>query len=191
MATLNIASWIQCSWTTLAAIWLMTLPFTKRTRWSETGASLALQRCAFLFGLFLVGSDYFHQGWLARHVLPEMRSLQIIGLVLTMAGCGFAVWARLALGANWSGTAKIKEDHELIVKGPYRFARHPIYTGILIACLGTTLAIGEWRCMVGLIVVSLGLVLKMTQEERLLTAAFPSAYPQYRRRVKALIPGLL
>jgi protein-S-isoprenylcysteine O-methyltransferase Ste14 len=115
----------------------------------------------------------------------------MMGLVLTMAGCGFAAWARLALGSNWSGTATIKENHELVVKGPYRLARHPIYSGILIACLGTTLAIGEWRCIVGLIVVSLGLALKVTQEERLMVATFPEAYPLYRRRVKALIPGLL
>jgi protein-S-isoprenylcysteine O-methyltransferase Ste14 len=108
-----------------------------------------------------------------------------------MAGCLFAIWARLILGANWSGTAKVKRGHELIVKGPYRFVRHPIYTGIITACIGTTLAIGEWRCIMGLIVVFLGLVLKMTQEERLMIATFPQAYPQYRRRVKALIPGLL
>ena len=85
----------------------------------------------------------------------------------------------------------MKEGHELIEKGPYRFVRHPIYTGIVAACIGTALAIGEWRCILGLIVVLLGLALKVAQEERLMMATFPHAYPQYRRRVKALIPGLL
>jgi protein-S-isoprenylcysteine O-methyltransferase len=191
MVTFNFGSWIQESWATLAAIWLITWPFSKRTKWSQTGASLSVQRCAFVAGFFLVGSDYLGLRWLGRPFFPLNRTVQMMGLVLTMAGCGFAVWARLALGSNWSGTATIKENHELVVKGPYRLARHPIYSGILIACLGTTLAIGEWRCIVGLIVVSLGLALKVTQEERLMVATFPEAYPLYRRRVKALIPGLL
>jgi protein-S-isoprenylcysteine O-methyltransferase Ste14 len=191
MPTSKIHLWIQCSWAALATVWLISLPFTKKTKWSQTGASRALQRCALVAGLFLVGSDYFRRGWLSRHFIIETSSIQMLGLALTVAGCGCAVWARLALGANWSGSARIKEGHELIMKGPYRFARHPIYGGILIACLGTTLAIGEWRCLAGFIIVGLFLVLKMDQEERLMLAAFPEAYPEYRRRVKALIPGLL
>lgn len=191
MSKLDIGLWIQYSWAVLAAIWLITLPFTKETKQSLTGKSLAVQRVIFLAGFFLIGSDYFRQGWLGRYFLPENRSITATGLALTMAGCLFAIWARLILGSNWSGTAKVKRGHELIVKGPYRFVRHPIYTGIITACIGTTLAIGEWRCIMGLIVVFLGLVLKMTQEERLMIATFPQAYPQYRRRVKALIPGLL
>ena len=79
----------------------------------------------------------------------------------------------------------------MIVNGPYGLARHPIYTGLLLACLGTTLAIGEWRCVAGFVMLVFGFMLKMSQEERLMMATFPEAYPQYRRRVKALIPGLL
>ena len=191
MATLNIGLWIRYSWAVLAAIWLITLPFTKRTKQSLTGKSLAVQRAIFLVGFFLIGSDYFRQGWLGHYFLPENRPVQTAGIAFTAAGCLFAIWARLVLGANWSGTAGVKEGHELIEKGPYRFVRHPIYTGIVVACIGTALAIGEWRCILGLIVVLLGLALKVAQEERLMMATFPHAYPQYRRRVKALIPGLL
>jgi len=191
MATLNIGLWIRYSWAVLAAIWLITLPFTKRTKQSLTGKSLAVQRAIFLVGFFLIGSDYFRQGWLGHYFLPENRPVQTAGIAFTAAGCLFAIWARLVLGANWSGTAGVKEGHELIEKGPYRFVRHPIYTGIVAACIGTALAIGEWRCILGLIVVLLGLALKVAQEERLMMATFPHAYPQYRRRVKALIPGLL
>jgi len=85
----------------------------------------------------------------------------------------------------------VKEGHELIVKGPYRFVRHPIYTGMVAACIGTAFAIGEWRCILGLVVILLGLAITIAQEERLMMATFPQAYLQYRRRVKALIPGLL
>jgi len=57
--------------------------------------------------------------------------------------------------------------------------------------LGTALAIGEMRCIFGLIIIVLALMIKMSQEERLMLQTFPRAYPQYRQRVKALIPGLL
>jgi len=129
---------------------------------------------------------------LARLALfPGSFPTQYAGLAVTAAGCLFAIWARLTLGANWSGRATVKQDHQLIVEGPYRLARHPIYTGLSLASLGTALAIGEWRCVLGLIIILLALLVKMSQEERLMMETFPQAYPQYRRRVKALIPGLI
>ena len=85
----------------------------------------------------------------------------------------------------------MKEGHELIVIGPYSLARHPIYTGIMIAVLGTAFAIGQIRCLLGTLVILLALIVKMSQEERLMMQTFPEAYPRYRRRVKALIPGVL
>ena len=68
-----------------------------------------------------------------------------LGLIMVAAGIAFAVWARHYLGRNWSGTVTVKQDHELIRSGPYRLVRHPIYTGLLLAILGTAVAFGEWR----------------------------------------------
>jgi protein-S-isoprenylcysteine O-methyltransferase Ste14 len=110
---------------------------------------------------------------------------------LTIAGCLFAIWARITLGANWSGRATVKAGHELITAGPYALARHPIYTGLLTACIGTAIGYGERRCLVGLLLIVLGFVIKMGQEERLMLETFPDAYAAYRRRVKALVPGVL
>ena len=98
MATLNIGLWIRYSWAVLAAIWLITLPFTKRTKQSLTGKSLAVQRAIFLVGFFLIGSDYFRQGWLGRHFLPENRPVQTLGLAFTAAGCLFAIWGETGSG---------------------------------------------------------------------------------------------
>jgi protein-S-isoprenylcysteine O-methyltransferase Ste14 len=83
-----------------------------------------------------------------------------------------------------------RAEPELVTSGPYRFVRHPIYSGLLTAMLGTALADN----LLGLIVVAVlvayfyacGIV-----EERNLTAAFPTAYPQYKSRTKMLIPFLL
>ena len=68
-----------------------------------------------------------------------------VGAALTFAGIAFAIWARVWIAGNWSSDVTLKRDHELIVTGPYRWVRHPIYTGILVALIGTALAVGEWR----------------------------------------------
>jgi protein-S-isoprenylcysteine O-methyltransferase Ste14 len=118
------------------------------------------------------------------------RSTPTIGIVadiLTGAGLIVALWARTILGTNWSSNVVLKEQHELIERGPYRFVRHPIYTGVLLMVLGTVTLSGR---MVGLIVLGIsiaGLSVKARREERLLTKHFPEAYPLYRERVKAAI----
>jgi protein-S-isoprenylcysteine O-methyltransferase Ste14 len=95
------------------------------------------------------------------------------------------------LGGNWSGQTTIKAGHELITNDPYALSRHPIYTGLLTAAVGTAIAEAEVRCILGLILIVLAFTIKMSQEEKLRTQAFPDEYPQYRQRVKALIPGVL
>ena len=76
------------------------------------------------------------------------------------------------------------------MSGPYKLARHPIYAGLLLACAGTALAEGEWRCIAGLVLIAAGCLMKMRREERMMLEAFPGQYPGYRRDVKALIPGI-
>ena len=69
---------------------------------------------------------------------------------MVAAGIAFAVWARHYLGRNWSGTVTVKQDHELIRSGPYRLVRHPIYTGLLLAILGTAVALRRVARLAGL-----------------------------------------
>jgi protein-S-isoprenylcysteine O-methyltransferase Ste14 len=111
-----------------------------------------------------------------------------IGAVLVVAGLLFTVWAREHLGRNWSDVVTIKVDHELVMSGPYRVVRHPIYTGLLVAFLGQALARGEWR---GLLAVALALWAfwrKSQVEERLMREQFGAAYEEYSQRIAALIP---
>lgn len=121
-------------------------------------------------------------------LLPPSEARLAIGVVLTAAGIGLAIWARLVLGTNWSAAPMIKQDHELIQRGPYRLVRHPIYTGLLLALLGTCGAGGRlWdACLFGLAVAML--VAKLKIEEGLMLRQFPESYPAYRRRTKALVP---
>jgi len=112
----------------------------------------------------------------------------VVGVALNFAGLLFTVWARVHLGRNWSGAVTLKQDHELITSGPYRIVRHPIYTGLLLAFAGLAVARGEWRSILGLVIMALSFWLKLRIEERLMVEQFGSAYETYRRRVNALIP---
>jgi protein-S-isoprenylcysteine O-methyltransferase Ste14 len=111
-----------------------------------------------------------------------------VASALTGAGLLFAIWARRYLGPNWSGTVTIKEDHQLITSGPYAIVRHPIYAGLLIALVGSALAIGEWRAVVAVVLASLSFIRKLRLEERWMHQQFGDAYGAYCQRVPALFP---
>ena len=116
--------------------------------------------------------------------------LGAIGAVLFVCGIALAVWARLHLGRNWGMPMTQRAAPELVTSGPYRFVRHPIYSGLLIAMLGTVLV----NSLLGLIVVAVLTAYFYycgTVEERNLATTFPEAYPAYRSRTKMLIPFLL
>jgi protein-S-isoprenylcysteine O-methyltransferase Ste14 len=128
--------------------------------------------------------------YFARPLLPASVVWAYTGLVLTAGGLGFTIWARRVLGTNWSAMPSIKKDHELIQRGPYRLVRHPIYTGLLLAVFGSCLAGGRVGELCVVAMAAILLIVKLKAEEALLMRQFPDAYPQYRRRVKAIIPFL-
>lgn len=187
----SIQSLIGYTWQALGLVWLVGLASTKPTVRTQPRGPRLFQAALALLGFFLLGSPSEAQGWLAIRFLPQNHAVEIAGLVTTIAGCLFAIWARVTLGTNWSGRATVKAGHQLITKGPYALVRHPIYTGLMLAALGTALASGQLRGPLGLLLVLLGFLVKMSQEERLMMETFPQAYPAYRHRVKALIPGIL
>jgi protein-S-isoprenylcysteine O-methyltransferase Ste14 len=110
-----------------------------------------------------------------------------LGLVLFGLGLAFAIWARLNIGRNWGTPMTLKEDPELVTSGPYHLVRHPIYSGILVAGVGTAVGLSWWW----LIVVGLTgvyFVYSATVEERNMAAQFPDSYPPYRRSTKMFVP---
>jgi protein-S-isoprenylcysteine O-methyltransferase Ste14 len=113
-----------------------------------------------------------------------------MGAVVFASGIALAIWARINLGRNWGMPMTQKAEPELVTSGPYRFVRHPIYSGLLIGLLGTALATN----LIGLIIVAvLGAYFyySASVEEKNLIATFPVAYPAYRHRTKMLIPFVL
>jgi protein-S-isoprenylcysteine O-methyltransferase Ste14 len=128
---------------------------------------------------------------LDQSFVPSSLWIVWLGLLMTIAGLLFACWARAILGRNWSGVVQLKQDHELIEAGPYRYVRHPIYSGLLLAFLGTALMIGEWRALLALAIIAASFWRKLRLEERWLGEYFGDAYTDYMRRVKALVPRIL
>ena len=112
------------------------------------------------------------------------------GLILCIAGFALAVWARRHLGRNWGMPMSLKEGHELVTTGPYRYVRHPIYTGLLLAILGSALATtAAWLAI--LVWVGVYCAYSARTEERLMLQQFPEQYGQYKKRTKAVIPFVL
>lgn len=113
-----------------------------------------------------------------------------IGLVLFAAGLLFAIWARTRLGRNWGTPMTQKLEPELVTSGPYRFVRHPIYSGIIVAGIGTAVALGWWW-LVPVALAGSYFLYAATAEERFMSEQFPDAYPAYKRTTKRLVPFVL
>jgi protein-S-isoprenylcysteine O-methyltransferase Ste14 len=113
-----------------------------------------------------------------------------LGLVLFAVGLGFAVWARIHIGRNWGTPMSQKDDPELVTSGPYQLVRHPIYSGILVAGVGTAVAL-SWAWLIAVALAGIYFVYSATIEERNLTEQFPDSYPAYSRSTKMLAPFIL
>jgi len=188
-----IEHWIGALWAGFGILWILAAVTTKRAVQVQSTGSRLLQAVVVFIGLMLIFNfdRWFVTGWLTTRLTPESAAVVLAGVVLTAAGLLFSVWARFVLGSNWSGTVTIKQNHELIQRGPYQIVRHPIYTGILMALLGTAFIYGITRCFVGIPIVALGFWLKLQIEEQFMLQQFGAQYADYRQQVRALIPFVL
>jgi len=139
-------------------------------------------------GYALLFSERARIDGLGDSLVPRSSASAILGVVLTWLGIALAIWARYHLGQYWSARVTIKEDHQLIRSGPYAQLRHPIYSGILLATIGTALTIGEWGCLLGIVLVLTGFSLKAMKEENMLAEQFGGAFEEHRKHTGFLIP---
>jgi len=174
-------------WAVFAITWVVAALFVKRTLERRWGWGRLMILVAFM-------ASWAARSWRAfgapRLWIPTPAS-EWLGAAVVLLGLLVTVWARLTLGRNWSGAVAFKQDHELIERGPYRFVRHPIYTGILLMALGTAVLQARISSFVFCAVLLIGFWFKLRAEEELLTRHFPEEYPRYRQRVRGLIPFVL
>lgn len=182
----HLISWV---WAVFALYWLAAMIGNKATQRREPLVARLAHVLMLVAGAVLLA---WHgpplAGWLSLRLWPRSLLLYWIGLALLVAGLGFSVWARVHLGRNWSGTVTVKEGHELIRTGPYRYVRHPIYTGILTGVIGTVICAATVRAVLGLLIIAVALLRKLRAEERFMRETFPGQYQKYCEEVPALIP---
>lgn len=182
---------VPALWLAWIIYWTLSAAKTKGTMRRESLLARAGHGAPLIIAALLLALPTLPAGFLCGRVLADVAATFWIGVGVQVAGLAIMVWARVHLGRNWSATVTIKQDHELIRGGPYRFVRHPIYTGGLIAVFGTAITLAEWRGLLAMFIVFVALWRKLQIEERWLGETFGEDYAKYRAEVAALIPFLL
>jgi protein-S-isoprenylcysteine O-methyltransferase Ste14 len=175
-------------WLLFLLIWCVAALRTKRTSWRAPYSTRVQQMIFILAGAYLLANRSAFAPTLDRALYPMTPAVALFGLLLVLSGIAFSVWARFILGTNWSGMVTLKDDHTLVRSGPYRFVRHPIYSGILLALIGSAFQLGLVRGFLGVVLFAIGFWFKLRVEEQLMTEHFGEQYVAYRREVKALVP---
>ena len=181
---------MKITWAVFAIVWIIGAFTAKQSLRRQSWSSGFVMVAIVLLEYFLLFWGVRHFGFAYSRFLPDSVTYLCIGLFITFAGVIFAIWARVTLGGNWSGIVTVKRDHELIRTGPYALVRHPIYTGIAFAVVGTVMFDGEIKSIIVVIVMLTVFARKMKIEERFMTEQFGSEYASYRQKTKALVPFL-
>jgi len=175
-------------WLAFIAVWIAMARGGKAVAERESVTSRLSHYLPLAIGVYLLAAPSVPIAVLNDRFAPLTLWPVRLGAALTIAGVAFAIWARVWIAGNWSSDVTLKRDHELIVDGPYAFVRHPIYTGILVALIGTALAVGEWRGALAVVLACGAFWRKLTIEEAVMRRQFGETYARYAARVPALVP---
>ena len=175
-------------WVVFVAVWMLTAVSTKRTVYRESRTQRLRYWVLLVVACFLQFYGRRLPYPLTMRILPRVAPTAWAAAALCAIGLAFAIWARVTLGRNWSGVVTLKEGHELVERGPYRFVRHPIYTGILTMFFATALSQGHLSGFVGALLMFASFWIKLGDEEKLMLQQFSERYRAYQQRVKRIIP---
>jgi len=175
---------IGAGWAVFWIYWIAASVGVKagRTRWTR----FAGVRVAIVLVILLL----LRLGVFKRQAVTDDPWLQVIGLAMFLLGLALAVWARVYLGRNWGMPMSEKADPELVTTGPYSTVRHPIYSGIILAMIGTTVAVSLYW-LVAVVLLGAYFLYSAAMEERYMAGLFPEAYPHYKQSTKMLIPFII
>jgi protein-S-isoprenylcysteine O-methyltransferase Ste14 len=177
-------------WIGFAVLWLLWALKGKQVQSRESISSRLSYTVLTVAAFYSMFSGDVPRGWMRIHMFPESLWTEVLGVVVTAAGIGFAIWARAYLGGNWSGSVTVKVGHELVRSGPYRWVRHPIYTGLILATVGTAIERRQVRGVVAVVLLYFGFKIKSKIEERTMIGTFGPAYEEYSQTTGAIVPKL-
>lgn len=179
---------VEVPWVVFVLYWIVNAIRTRATVRTESSAS----RYAILFlevaGFVLLFRHSAGIGFLGTQFMHRTLASAIVGSIITWMGIGLAIWARYHLAENWSARVTIKQDHQLIRTGPYARLRHPIYSGLILAAIGSAVVIDQWRCVLGVCLIVTGFCIKARKEETMLTQQFGEAFHEHQKHTGFLIP---
>jgi protein-S-isoprenylcysteine O-methyltransferase Ste14 len=146
-------------------------------------------------GLGIVGAVASATRILGATIAPELTVVRwvifALGIACIVAGAGFRLWAVLTLGRFFTLDVRVASDQRVVTGGPYRWLRHPSYTGLLISLLGFGLTLGNWLSVLCILVLPLiGLVRRILVEEDALFAGLGQPYREFAANRKRLVPGV-
>jgi protein-S-isoprenylcysteine O-methyltransferase Ste14 len=170
-------------WVLFWLAWLAAALTAKRAAQSRMRQFVGLRIALFVVLILVTRSGVFK----GHHAIVNNPILQGIGMGLFLTGLGLALWARVYLGRNWGTPMSEKVDAELVTTGPYRYIRNPIYSGLILAAIGTAIAV-SWYWLVAVVFMGAYFIYSATVEEHIMERLFPNDYPAYKHSTKMLIP---
>jgi protein-S-isoprenylcysteine O-methyltransferase Ste14 len=179
---------VEVPWIVFVLYWIVSAIRTRDTLQTESSASRYAILLIEIAGFVLLFRHSAGVGFLGERFMRRTLASAIIGSILTWMGIGLAIWARYHLAEYWSARITIKQDHQLIRTGPYARLRHPIYSGIILATIGSAVVIDQWRCVLGVCLVLIGYCIKARKEETMLTQQFGDAFREHQKQTGFLIP---
>ena len=181
---------VGAAWLVFGLYWLMQGLRAKRPERREPPSERLPHVALMVAAAYFIAVRHPNLGRLNDRLLPDAPWLAPLGVALTFAGVAFAIWARHHIGQYWSARVSIVAEHKLIRTGPYARIRHPIYTGMLLALVGTALVENEYRVLFGLALAMIGFVRKARKEEGFLKAQFGEAFDEHQRQTGFFLPKL-
>ena len=171
-------------WVAFGVLWLVWALRNKPTVRRESIGSRFTYVIPTVAACYAMFSGDVPAGWMRTRIFPREPWIEALGIALTVAGMAFAIWARAYLGGNWSSSVTVKAEHQLIRTGPYRWVRHPIYSGLILAMIGTALNRRAVRGLIAVVLLWVGFTIKSRIEERFMEATFGARIrrvpPRYR-----------
>jgi protein-S-isoprenylcysteine O-methyltransferase Ste14 len=180
---------ILSCWSTHFSYWALAAFSVKPAQQKAGHAALFGFRLFQIFSFVMLGGIIPFSPFNVR-LWSSLPIMNVSGATICVAGTIVSIWARRMLAGNWSASVTYKEKHELVTKGPYRFVRHPIYSGLTLMMLGTVLVLGRLDSLCGFVMRFISYFFKIRKEETLLLEHFPEEYSRYRACTGSLVPIL-
>jgi protein-S-isoprenylcysteine O-methyltransferase Ste14 len=177
-------------WFAWMIVWLAWALQSKQTQHRESFASRMSYTLVVWLAIYFMFFGKNLGSWWHSDILAYRPWIGWASVSVAVLGFAITFWARFTLGGNWSSNVTIKVAHELIRGGPYRWVRHPIYTGLIVAMAGTALARNQWRGLPAVVLFWLAFHIKLLKEENFMRQTFGAQYIEYSESTGAIFPLL-